>query len=73
MATNSSNSTNQPQISQYIRDKANRTRLSIESYYAQAMAQLAERDQRAENLERQMDNEGKLKLHCPILTKSPPS
>jgi hypothetical protein len=54
----SSNTTNQPQISQYIRDKANRTRLSIESYYAQAMVQLNEREQRAEKLEQQMSNEG---------------
>lgn len=49
---------NQSQISQYIRDKANRTRLSIESYYAQTMVQLTEREQRAEKLEQQMENEG---------------
>uniref|UniRef100_A0A914GUL7 non-specific serine/threonine protein kinase n=1 Tax=Globodera rostochiensis TaxID=31243 RepID=A0A914GUL7_GLORO len=51
-------SCSQTQVSQYIRDKANRTRLSIESYYAQAMVQLAEREQRAEKLEKQMADEG---------------
>uniref|UniRef100_A0A914C6Z0 non-specific serine/threonine protein kinase n=1 Tax=Acrobeloides nanus TaxID=290746 RepID=A0A914C6Z0_9BILA len=46
------------QISQYVRDKANRTRLSIESYYAQTLVQCAERDNRAKKLEKQMQEEG---------------
>lgn len=67
MASNPNN-TNQPQISQYIRDKANRTRLSIESYYAQAIAQLSEREQRAENLEQHLNNEGKSNiLLCTVI------
>lgn len=46
------------QISQYTKDKANRTRLAIESYYAQAILYQAEREQRFEKLERDMINEG---------------
>ncbi|KAI1716182.1 protein kinase domain-containing protein [Ditylenchus destructor] len=49
---------NSTQISQYMRDKANRARLSIESYYAQAMVQCAERDHRYSKLEKQMEDEG---------------
>jgi hypothetical protein len=54
------------QISQYVRDKANRTRLSIESYYAQTLVQCAERDNRAKKLEKQMQEEGKT-----IIKKNP--
>ncbi|KAH7664905.1 Protein kinase domain containing protein [Aphelenchoides avenae] len=53
------NAQNAP-ISQYTRDKANRCRLSIESYYAQAMLQCADRDQRLMKLEQRMAQEGKL-------------
>lgn len=54
-----STNTNGPsQMSQYIRDKANRTRLAIESYYAQTLQQMNEREQRAEKLEQQMAAEG---------------
>ncbi|KAI6201754.1 Non-specific serine/threonine protein kinase [Aphelenchoides besseyi] len=42
------------QISQYVRDKAHRARLSIESYYAQTALQCAERDLRAKKIEVQM-------------------
>uniref|UniRef100_A0A7E4VHI6 non-specific serine/threonine protein kinase n=1 Tax=Panagrellus redivivus TaxID=6233 RepID=A0A7E4VHI6_PANRE len=41
-------------ISQYVRDKANRSRLAVESYYAQTMLQCADRDNRAARLEKQM-------------------
>jgi hypothetical protein len=47
------------QISQYVRDKAHRARLSIESYYAQSALQCAERDARAKKLEMQMAEKGK--------------
>lgn len=46
------------QISQYVRDKAHRARLSIESYYAQSALQCAERDTRAKKLEVQMAEKG---------------
>ncbi|KAI6215403.1 hypothetical protein M3Y94_00381600 [Aphelenchoides besseyi] len=46
------------QISQYVRDKAHRARLSIESYYAQTALQCAERDLRAKKLEVQMVEKG---------------
>lgn len=46
------------QITQYTRDKANRARLSIENYYAQAMVQLAERERRTQKMEQQMADEG---------------
>jgi len=42
------------QISQYVRDKANRTRLSIESYYAQSAIQNVDRENRSKKLESQM-------------------
>lgn len=51
------------QISQYMRDKANRTRLAIESYYAQSVVQLTEREQRAEKLEKQLLEEGHQNIH----------
>jgi len=54
----SKSSGEQLQISQYAREKANRARLSIENYYAQAMAQLAERDRRMQKMEKQMADEG---------------
>lgn len=46
------------QISQYIRDKANRTRLAIGSFYAQTIVQLTERDQKTEKFEQQMAKDG---------------
>ena len=46
------------QISQFVRDKAHRTRLSIESYYAQTALQCAERELRAKKLEVQMADKG---------------
>jgi len=52
--TASSGTTGNGEISQYIRDKANRTRLAIESYYAQTMLQCADRDNRAARLEKQI-------------------
>jgi len=49
------------QISQYIRDKANRTRIAIESFYAQTIVQLTERDQKTEKFEQKMTKDGKFK------------
>ncbi|KAI6177258.1 hypothetical protein M3Y97_00887400 [Aphelenchoides bicaudatus] len=46
------------QISQYVRDKAHRARLSVESYYAQSALQCAERDARAKKLEMQLVDKG---------------
>jgi hypothetical protein len=45
-------------ISQHLRDKANRARLSIESYYAQTALQSAERDLRSKKLEVQLADKG---------------
>lgn len=65
-----SGSVNNGEISQYIRDKANRTRLAIESYYAQTMLQCADRDNRAARLEKQItgysdcEKEDKRKTHA---------
>jgi serine/threonine kinase 38 len=65
-----SGSANNGEISQYIRDKANRTRLAIESYYAQTMLQCADRDNRAARLEKQIagcsdsEKEEKRKTHA---------
>lgn len=47
------------QISQYVRDKANRARLSIESYYAQSLAHFNEREERLNKLEKKMAENGK--------------
>lgn len=52
------NNLNNTQLSQYVRDKANRARLSIESYYAQTMAQYAEREERLQKLEKKMQECG---------------
>uniref|UniRef100_A0AC34RJ78 Serine/threonine protein kinase n=1 Tax=Panagrolaimus sp. JU765 TaxID=591449 RepID=A0AC34RJ78_9BILA len=52
--TASSGTAGNAEISQYIRDKANRTRLAIESYYAQTMLQCADRDNRAARLEKRI-------------------
>lgn len=46
------------EISQYTRDKAVRTRLALESYYSQLIAQHAEREDRQKKLERIMADEG---------------
>jgi serine/threonine kinase 38 len=46
------------QLSQYVKDKAHRARLSIESYYAQSALQCAERDARSKKLEVQMAEKG---------------
>ncbi|KJH40430.1 kinase domain protein [Dictyocaulus viviparus] len=45
-------------VSQFMRDKASRTRLAIESYYAQIVTQSVERDSRAKKLEEKMIAEG---------------
>ncbi|VDM76276.1 unnamed protein product [Strongylus vulgaris] len=50
--------TEKPVISQYMRDKASRTRLAIESFYAQTVTQAVERDSRAKKLEEKMAAEG---------------
>ncbi|CAK5043369.1 unnamed protein product [Meloidogyne enterolobii] len=52
------NMSNCSQISQYIRDKANRTRIAIESFYAQTIVQLTERDQKTEKFEQKMTKDG---------------
>lgn len=49
-----------PQISQFVRDKAHRARLSLESYYAKSALECAERDGRAKKLEVQMTDKGKI-------------
>ncbi|KAK0397215.1 hypothetical protein QR680_002037 [Steinernema hermaphroditum] len=46
------------EISQYTRDRANRTRLSLESFYAQMMVLCDERDNRWKKLEQQMSDQG---------------
>lgn len=46
------------QVPQYIRDKAHRARLSIESYYAQSALQCAERESRVKRLEVQLAEKG---------------
>uniref|UniRef100_A0A1I7WLD8 Transposase n=1 Tax=Heterorhabditis bacteriophora TaxID=37862 RepID=A0A1I7WLD8_HETBA len=46
------------EISQFMRDKANRTRIAIESFYAQTVTQTVERDARAKKLEEKMAAEG---------------
>lgn len=53
MSSNRSNDSN-TQVSQYMRDKANRTRLAIESYYAQAITQFNEREERVNKLVKQL-------------------
>ncbi|EYC12248.1 hypothetical protein Y032_0048g1684 [Ancylostoma ceylanicum] len=50
--------TEKPVISQFMRDKASRTRLAIESFYAQTVTQAVERDSRAKKLEEKMAAEG---------------
>ncbi|VDM63050.1 unnamed protein product [Angiostrongylus costaricensis] len=50
--------TEKPVISQFMRDKASRTRLAIESYYAQVVTQAIERESRAKRLEEKMTAEG---------------
>lgn len=50
--------TEKPVISQFMRDKASRTRLAIESFYAQTVTQTVERDSRAKKLEEKMAAEG---------------
>lgn len=46
------------QFSQFTRDKASRTRIAIESFYAQAVTQCMEREARAKRLEEKMAAEG---------------
>lgn len=50
--------TSAPGISQYTLERANRTRLLIENYYAQALAQCHEREKRLRKLEEKMTKEG---------------
>ncbi|CAJ0574879.1 unnamed protein product, partial [Mesorhabditis spiculigera] len=45
-------------ISQYTRDKASRTRIAIESFYAQCVTQSVEREKRAQKLEEDMTLKG---------------
>ncbi|VDK44986.1 unnamed protein product [Anisakis simplex] len=47
-------------ISQYTLERANRTRLSIENFYAQALLQCQEREKRRQKLEEKMATEGDL-------------
>ena len=49
-------------FSQFTRDKASRTRIAIESFYAQAVTQCMEREVRAKRLEEKMAAEGTLVL-----------
>lgn len=58
MSNNRSNELN-TQVSQYMRDKANRTRLAIESYYGQAITQFNEREERFNKLEKQLTESSK--------------
>uniref|UniRef100_A0A0K0D1J6 non-specific serine/threonine protein kinase n=1 Tax=Angiostrongylus cantonensis TaxID=6313 RepID=A0A0K0D1J6_ANGCA len=63
--------TEKPMISQFMRDKASRTRLAIESYYAQVVTQAIERESRAKRLEEKMTAEGTYLvsfLHAYIIT-----
>uniref|UniRef100_A0A1I7YWR1 non-specific serine/threonine protein kinase n=1 Tax=Steinernema glaseri TaxID=37863 RepID=A0A1I7YWR1_9BILA len=46
------------EISQYTRDRANRTRLSLETYYAQMLVMCDERDNRWTKLECEMNHQG---------------
>ncbi|VDN06229.1 unnamed protein product [Thelazia callipaeda] len=45
-------------ISQYTLERANRTRLLIENFYAQTLAQCQEREKRLQKLEEKMNKEG---------------
>ncbi|CAD6190622.1 unnamed protein product [Caenorhabditis auriculariae] len=45
-------------ISQYTRDKASRTRIAVESYYAHRVTQCAERENRLKKLEEEMAAKG---------------
>ncbi len=47
-----------PIVSQYTKEKAHRTRLALESYYSQLLAQHSERQLRSKKLEDQMNDEG---------------
>lgn len=51
-------------VSQYTLERANRTRLLIENFYAQALAHCHERDIRIRKLEEKMKAEGKIFLKC---------
>lgn len=45
-------------VSQFTKDKASRTRIAIESFYAQTVTQCVEREQRARKLEEMMAADG---------------
>ncbi|PAV81207.1 hypothetical protein WR25_14563 isoform A [Diploscapter pachys] len=48
----------QPEITQFMRDKANRSRIAIESYYANSVRQCVERENRAKKLEEEITAKG---------------
>ncbi|GMR32434.1 hypothetical protein PMAYCL1PPCAC_02629 [Pristionchus mayeri] len=47
-----------PELSQYTKDKAGRTRLAIESYYAQTITHSVDRDRRFHKLEEELSEAG---------------
>lgn len=62
MATQPATTISPVSISPYTLERANRTRLMIENFYAQALAQCLDRDNRIRKLEEKMTAEGSNRL-----------